>query len=363
MEDSDTASGVGETIVVTGAAGSVGSRVLQPLADQPGISAVLALDLALVGPVDRKVRKVRVDLGRDDLKPIFEGATTVVHLASSFAPKHDGLDVAEVDIGTARRVLDAASAVGVRRLVLLSSAMVYGAWATNPMPITEAQKPRPNPEFEFAQVKTELERLADDWRLAHPGSEVVILRPATALAENDVSWVARALRAAALIDAGDGDPPQQFLHLDDLASAVTLAASGGMDGAYNVAPDGSVDGDTCRGLSGRLPRLRVPEHLAARLGRFGWRHRLTPVPPGLVPFTIHPCVVANDRLRSAGWTPEHTNEEAYVDGTPPRPWATMNAKRRQQLALGSATVVGAGLAGGVMAVWRRVRRASLTGGS
>ncbi len=334
------------TIVVTGSAGSIGSRVCALLAADPDVDRVVALDVNIRKGPHPKIDDYPVDLRRDDLKPLMENAATVVHLASSFDPRYDGVDTAHVDIEATRRVLEAAGSVGVERLVLLSSAMVYGAWVTNPVPITEDHPVNPNPEFSFGLLKAEIESLGQDWHASHPHTEVVLLRPTTALAEREASWVARSLRASAVIEVADQDPPVQFLHLDDLANAVVLAAGGGLSGPYNVAPDGYVDGETCRELSGRLPRLRLRQDAAEEVGRFRWRHRLAPTPPGLTPYTMYPWVVANDRLRHAGWAPRLTNEQAYVDGTPGKPWATMNAKQRQNLALGAAIAVAlAGLVG------------------
>ncbi len=344
------------SVVVTGSAGSVGRRVCDLLAARDDVEHVVGLDVKTRRWGRADVVEHRVDLRTQDLKPLLEGADTVVHLASSFSPRADGLDPADVEVDGARRVLEAAGSAGVERVVLLSSAMVYGAWPTNPVPLTEDAPVNPNPEFSFGVAKAEIERLAEEWRHDHPGSVVVVLRPATALAEGEVSWVARSLRAAEVIDAAQLDPPMQFLHLDDLASAVVLAATSDMSGPYNVAPDGAVDGETWRVLSGRVPRVRLPEEAAEEVGRFRWRHRLAPTPPGITAYTMHPWVVANDRLRGAGWEPKLTNEQAYVEGTPARPWATMNAKRRQQLALGAAGVVAAAAAVGVALVVRRLRR-------
>jgi len=55
-------------------------------------------------------------------------------------------------------VLDAAGAVGATHLVLLSSATAYGAWANNPVPLTEDAPLRPNPELEFAVRAAERDR-------------------------------------------------------------------------------------------------------------------------------------------------------------------------------------------------------------
>ena len=66
-----------------------------------------------------------VDLAAVDLKPLLEGATVVVHLAQSTGPEEQD-DQAQGDGALARRVLDAASAVGTEHVVLLSSAIAYG---------------------------------------------------------------------------------------------------------------------------------------------------------------------------------------------------------------------------------------------
>ena len=58
---------------------------------------------------------------------------------------------------------------------------------------------------------------------------------------------------------GEDDPPAQFLHLDDLAAAVVLAAEQRLDGVYNVAPDGWVAGERVRALAGAVPRLKLPD--------------------------------------------------------------------------------------------------------
>ncbi len=344
-----------ETLIVTGAAGSIGTRVCRTLAETDGVRAVLAIDTRPEMLNHRRVYHHQMDLQIDDLKPVFEGADCLVHLATSFGPSSDGIDAGGAEINATRKVFEAASSVGIKRIIILSSAMVYGAWEHNPIPITEEAEIDPNPDFSFASVKTEIESLATEWNLNHPNAEVVILRPATALAKGQISWVARTLKASAIIDAGDNDPPVQFLHLDDLAAAVSLASQGGMVGVYNVAPDGYIEAEVCRELSGRFPRLRLKEEMADRLGRFSWRYRIAPTPPGLTPYTVHPWIVSNDRLRAAGWAPEYTNAEAYIDGTPAKPWSNMNAKQRQRASLLGAIVLGGFLTYLISRMLRRIR--------
>src|ERR1700750_619206 len=61
-----------------------------------------------------------------------------------------------------------ANADGAGHLVLVSSAMVYGAWANNPVPLTEDALLRPDLDFVFARQLAGVEQMVDDWRTGAP---------------------------------------------------------------------------------------------------------------------------------------------------------------------------------------------------
>lgn len=252
-----------------------------------------------------------------------------------------------------------ATAAVARHVVLVSSAMVYGAWANNPVPLTEDAPLRPDVEFAFARQLGAVEQLVDEWRLAAPGRTVTVLRPALAMAADGTGPMARALAAGLGQRAGEDDPPAQFLHLDDLTSAVVLALHEELDGVFNVAPDGWVPAERVRALSGERPRIKLPERLADIAARWRWRFQRGPIPPGMRSYTRWPWLVANDRLKAEGWQPTVTNEQAYVEGTEAKWWTMITPKRRQELTLGaSATLVVAAVAAiarGVVVARRRRR--------
>ena len=126
-------------VVVTGAAGAIGSRVVRRLADAADILEVLAVDR--VGTtVTPDVESKRVDLAAGPLDAVFSGADVVVHLASAATPGHPEPAAEELDLAITRRVLDAATEAGVPQVVVLSPALAYGALAANPVPITEAER-------------------------------------------------------------------------------------------------------------------------------------------------------------------------------------------------------------------------------
>lgn len=338
-------------VVVTGVAGSVGSRVAHRLLQREGID-VVGIDrvpASIPGLAEIHVGDVR----RLELDALFAGADSVVHLASAYG-RNQFVDSSSHDTRAARLTLEAASSASVPQLVVLSSAMVYGADPQNPIPLTEHAPLRPG-ELAFAESKVTIERLAQDWQ-NETGADLVVLRPTTAVATGGSSWVARSLQLAAAFSS-DSNPGMQFLHLDDLATAVELTVLKGANGVFNVAPSGWVRADDVRPLSGRAPRLPISASVADRIVRFGWERGIVATPPGIMPFATHSWVVSNDRLRQLGWEPEYSNVEAYVEGYEPRPWAMVNARRRQQLAMGAAAVATVS-AGGVAQMLRRRSRRS-----
>lgn len=345
-------------IVVTGAGGDVGARVVAELTGAQQGFDVLALDQTTLTALPPEVETKRIDLEFADLKSIFCGADAVVHLGSRSTPGETNPVADELDLLITNRVLEAAADCQVAQIVLLSTALVYGARTANPVPLTEDAPVRPNPDFSWAVGRAEIEKAAAEWKDAHQFADVAILRPTATVTEDDLGQLARVLHTARLGVAADGDPPVQYLHIDDLVSAVVTAVTTRADGPLNVAPDGWISPGALRDLEGPKPRLRVPLWMARGFAAFRLRAGVAPIPPGVVPFTSHSWVIASDRLRALGWVPSYSNEEAWVVSHDPGPLDWIPARRRQELALAIAALgVATGL--GVL-VWllRRVSRVS-----
>jgi nucleoside-diphosphate-sugar epimerase len=184
-----------------------------------------------------------------------------------------------------------------------------------------------------------------------------VLRPAIPIAADGTSSLARAITAGLGQRFGEADPEAQFVHHDDIASAVAIAVDRRLDGVYNVAPDGSIPGDRVRALTGRRLRLPMPDRSADVIASLRWRFQRGPIPPGLRSYTRYPWIVANDKLRAEGWVPAVTNEQAYVEGTEAKWWTMVTPKRRQEITLGGMVAIA--LLGAIVGVvmgrrwWRR----------
>lgn len=360
------------TVVVTGAAGSVGSRVVGRLLARPEVDRVVALDLVPVAETDPRLDARVIDLSqgsgaRDlELEGAMEGADAVLHLAWSVPDakgtvKADAAAAAAANQRALVRVLHAADKAGASSVVLVSSATVYGAWPDNKVPLTEDDRLRPNPEFTFAVSKAEAERVLAEWADEHPSVAVTVLRPAVTVG-TDGRPLYQALGITRAPRLGDEGRPVQYLHVDDLASAAALVSTRQLSGVYNVAPDSGIPEDEARALAGGVAKLSVPDRLGARLASIGWKLWRQGLPAEAQAYATHPWVVAPDRLKATGWVPEYSSEEALVATDERLHWDDLPPGRRQNLNLlliaGGVSLLAGGAVAAVTAFRRRRRRAA-----
>lgn len=340
-------------VVVTGASGAVGRHVADRLFANDAVDELVALDRVGTDEV------VAFELLEDDLMTVLRPGDTVVHLAATPAGFAGDAGAARADRMLAERIIEAATQAQTSHLLLISSAMVYGAWPDNPLPLTESAPVRPNPEFRFGVVRGEIETLGEAWA-ADTGSNLTIVRAATTLARGRDNGLANLLRHSAALRSSEGDAPAQFVHAEDFAAAIELLVLGGHGGVFNVAADGWLRPAELAALRGTPDTpIRVPGAVISAVSdarrRFG-----AATHPGLTAYLQHPWVVANDKIRALGWSPEFSNEEAYVAGHRASRFDGVTAKRRQELALGAAGAAVASIAVGAVAAGSWVARRGRT---
>ena len=338
------------TVAVTGATTPAGRALLPRLDADPSVDRILALDVEEPGMPVAKLEFRAADV-RDPLLPnALAGADVIVHLAGRCGPEHDEDTMFARNVHGTRNLLAAAHRVGVRKFVHLSSAAVYGAHADNPVPLTESAPLRANPDFAYGYQQLLSEELVAQWQSAHPEVVVTVLRPAPVLGPGVDDFLTRQLEAPRLPVVRGYVPPRQFVHVDDVAAALTLAVTNDLPGAYNVAADGWLPTEELTAVLGRRPFL-VPETVAFSAVEQLWARGMTPLPPGALHYVMHPVVLAADRLHERGWAPAHSNREIvreFADAH--REYVTVGGLRlrRRQLYIGAFAFAGlvAGLAFG-----------------
>jgi nucleoside-diphosphate-sugar epimerase len=171
-----------------------------------------------------------------------------------------------------RSGLDHVLAARPGRLVLASSAAVYGAWPDNPLPLPEDSPARPNPECRYAVDKWGNER-----RVLDSGVPAIVLRIGAVLGSHADRRIQRAARGYRLaVPAVRGvQQALQFLDEDEVAAAILEAGRCPMVGVVNVAPADWLSAvDVARLTGGRV--VPMPRSLLLGLSEAAYRLRLLP---------------------------------------------------------------------------------------
>jgi len=195
-------------VLVTGATGLIGRRLVERLRDEGMSVRALGLpneDATALGDVD----VVRGDVTSPaSLTPAVAGVGRVYHLAAvvgDWGPE----DLFErVNVQGTRNVLDQAAAAGVDRVVMVSSIVCYGEALSGEL-CDEETTPREWGVGPYSRTKRASEELALDYH-AFGRVPVTIVRPGNVWGPGSGLWVdevARRLRAGSvpLIDGGRGD--------------------------------------------------------------------------------------------------------------------------------------------------------------
>ena len=237
--------------VVTGAAGFIGSHLAESLLASG--HDVVGVD-AFVDYYPREVKERNLARARDhrayrlvegsvqemELAGLLEGAGQVFHLAAQAGVRASwGRDFAvytDNNVLATQRLLEAAVAARVPRLVYASSSSVYGDAAA--LPLQEASACRP--VSPYGVTKLAAEHLANLYH-SNMGVPVVSLRYFTVYGPRQRPDMAfhrflKAARDASPIRVfGDGRQTRDFTYIDDIVAATRAAAdSGKPGGVYNV---------------------------------------------------------------------------------------------------------------------------------
>jgi UDP-glucose 4-epimerase len=311
-------------VVVIGASGNVGTSVLRSLADEPRVESVLGIARRVPTGSFPKTEWRQADISRSPLRPLFQGADAVVHLAWLIQPGRDKQRLHEVNVEGSARVFRAVAAAGVPALVYASS---IGAYAPGPKDraVDESWPTTGIASSFYARHKAEVERLLDRFEDEHPNTRVVRLRPGLIFKRDAASGIRRLfagpLLPSMLVRRGliPVVPAHerlvfQAVHSHDIGDAYRLAlVNDDAHGAFNVAADPVLDPDElAKALGAR--KVPVPRGLLRGGAALTYGLRLQPSEPGWVDMAFAVPVMDTTRARTElGWRPRHSSTEALLD--------------------------------------------------
>jgi UDP-glucose 4-epimerase len=253
-------------VLITGAAGFIGSRLAERLAERHEVIGLCRGETPSAGPA---LQWVSMDLSRSlDRTRVPERLDAVIHLAQSRLYRDfpaGAADVFAVNVGATQALLDLAVTAGAHRFVLASTG---GLYPFSDEPIREEVPPAPT-TFYF-RSKHLSEQLVDAYReLLEP----VVLRPFFVYGAGQTGMLIPKLRDR--IEAGkeisiEGNPALRInpVHVDDAIRAFEAALLTESPAVVNVAGREALGVDELAGRIaeslGRDPQITHRE--SARVG-------------------------------------------------------------------------------------------------
>lgn len=249
-------------VLVTGSSSCLAQAVLPRLCGAGGIEGVTGIDRAPPRFAHARFRAVQRDIRDPGLADLLGGHDALVHLACVvLRGRTSEQEMFDVNVSAGHKLFHAARRAGIRRLVHMSSAAVYGAGVH----LGEDAPLAPLPGFAYACHKAHLERLLE---IEFP--ECVRLRPHVIVGPNAQPLFKRLVGLPCCVALPDPQPLLQCVHEDDVARAVMRALASDARGPFNLAAEDSVN---YRDVIRSRHRFAVPLPLGAARAALalGWR--------------------------------------------------------------------------------------------
>lgn len=262
----------------------------------------------------------------------------------------------ELVVKSAHTLVTACAAAGVSRLIVVTSAQVYGAAPDNPLPLPEGFPLNGARDAGIVGDLLAVEDVLADGRRVHPGLAITVVRPAALVGPAVDTIVTRHFEAPRLLTVKGATPAWQFCHVDDLVSALTVLRLRDLGSALTVGSPGWLTQEQVERLTG-MRRVQLSETAALgtaqRLHQFG----VLPAPASELALALHPWAVDSATLRAAGWAAAYDNETCLgvlLETIKGRRAVAGRRVERKDAALGAASAAVALV--GTAALLRRARR-------
>lgn len=292
--------------LITGGAGFIGSSIAMQLASA-GTEVVVVDNLSSGYRINldglQGVRLFVRDVRHDDMTTVMDGVDTVFHLAASVGNKRsldDPIMDAEVNVIGTLRVIEAARRAGIRKVVVSSSAGIYGELMT--LPIFETHRTEPDSPYGASKLCAEKESLA---YAKLYGMEIICLRYFNVYGPRQrfdaygnviPVFAFQMLRGEAITVFGDGDQTRDFVNVHDVVQAnIKAALASGVSGAFNIGSGTRISINALLDLLKRVGGMQPTiQYDAPRPGDV--RHSLADISAARTAFGFDPNVQLVDGL-------------------------------------------------------------------
>lgn len=309
---------MGRSVLVTGVSRYLGGQMARVLCSDPSVDRVVGVDVVPprhgLGAADF----VRADIRSPIIGKVMAAAEvdTVVHMGVIATPMQAGgrATMKEINvIGTMQLLAACQRTESVARLVVKSTASVYGAGPRDPAMFTEDMTPRHPPTSGWAKDSVEVEGYVRGFARRRPDVHVSILRLANFIGPRVETAMTSYFSLPVIPTVLGFDARLQFVHEDDGIEALRRAAELGAKGVFNIAGPGVLPLSQAVRRAAR-PSLPVPGAFLGLAGRGLGRAGFADFSTEQVRFLTYGRAIDTSRAtRDLGFVPRYSTAEAFDD--------------------------------------------------
>jgi UDP-glucose 4-epimerase len=293
-------------VVVTGISGNLG-RTLAKLLHKH--ERIIGIDRRPFVGRPKDIEMHQLDLRKKKAEDVFRknDIRAVIHMGIMHDPRMSEEEHHSFNVVGTTRLLEYCARYNVSRLVVLSSANVYGPSPDNSNFLTEDAPLMAASRFSGVRDLIEVDMLAHGFFWKHPSVQTVILRPVHIVGPTIKNAPSNYLRLRRPWVLAGFDPMVQLIHMEDVARAMVEAAlRPEPKGVYNVVGPGEVPLSSIHRELGHTA-IPVPHPVARPLLGLLFKYRLANFPPPELDHIQFLCNVDGGRwLQDVDWKPRHS---------------------------------------------------------
>ncbi len=296
-----------DKVVITGIGGRLGQALARRL---HRTWDVIGIDRRKVDNLPPDIEFHRLDIRRRKAEDVFRRhrIDALIHLNIMHDLRKSSAALHDFNVVGTQKIFHLCQQHNVGKVILLSSANVYGPSPTNNQFLTEEAPLMAAQTFGAIRDLIGVDMYASSFFWRHPEIETVILRPVHIVGSvhNAASNYLRLKTIPTLLGY---DPMIQLIHVDDLIEAILCSLQPGIRGIYNLAGPGEVPLSELIRILGRKT-LPVPEPVARNIFDMLWRMRISSFPTEELEHIKYVCMVDDTRARKhLGFSPRYDLQE------------------------------------------------------
>lgn len=307
-----------DRVLVTGAAGSLGKRLVERLLHQEGVH-VYATDIK-PNPFGASLLKATKHNPNDSENPVpgilryraFDlrdpaflewvnqiKPNKIVHLASvlqlsNSITRHIAHDI---DVVATKKLLQISTEIAVDKFIITTSGAAYGYYPENRDIITESRPTRGNKDYFYSDHKAQIEDIMAQYRKHHPELKQIVFRPGAILGPNFEGPVVNLFQQKRITGLVGYPGPFNFIWSEDVVSFIIEGLQSNITGQFNMAGDGIL---TMAQIAQHLHKryLALPEWLIKAALSIAKPLGLSQYGPEQTQFIKYRPVLDNSKLKS-----------------------------------------------------------------